>query len=145
MAVSPKSKKEIESYIANEVFNYSDPVHPSINTDILWTISNAVKSNKYNEIEYSRLKGKEVVKRKIQPVGVVFSEFYFYLLGVIGDKEKKQSFQKKNDPFPTIYRVDRIQNIIVLEETFSADYVERFQEGKYKNRFNLCLVAKFSR
>lgn len=134
LAVSSKSKKEIESYIANEVFNYSDPSHPSINTDMLWTISNAIRNNKYIEIEYSRLKGKEIVKRKVQPSGVVFSEFYFYLLGVIDDKEKRQSFQKKNDPFPTIYRVDRIQNIKVLEETFSVDYVERFQEGQYKNR-----------
>ena len=134
LAVSPKSKKEIESYIANEVFNYSDPAHPSINTDTLWTISNAIKCNKYIEIEYNRLKDKEVVKRKIKPVGMVFSEFYFYLLGVLEDKEKRQSFQKKNDPFPTIYRVDRVQNIDVLEETFSVDYAERFQEGQYKNR-----------
>lgn len=134
LAVSPKSKKQIEGYIANEVFNYSEPVHPSINTDILWTISNAINDFKYIEIEYSRLKGKEVVKRKVQPVGVVFSEFYFYLLGIIEDKEKRLTFQKKNDPFPTIYRIDRIQNINVLDEKFSVKYADRFQEGQYKNR-----------
>ena len=145
LSVSPKSKKQIEGYIANEVFHYREPVHPAINTDILWTISNAISSFRYVEIEYGRLKGKEVVKRKVQPVGVVFSEFYFYLLGVIEDKEKRQTFQKKNDPFPTIYRIDRIQSIRVLEERFSVEYADRFQAGQYKNKIQFMFGGEVQR
>jgi predicted DNA-binding transcriptional regulator YafY len=68
------------------------------------------------------------------PVGILFSEFYFYLMGVISSPDTRKGFENQNDPLPTIYRVDRIQALEVTDEQFSVDYKERFQEGPYKNR-----------
>jgi predicted DNA-binding transcriptional regulator YafY len=134
LCVSPKDRDQIQWYIANEVFNYADPAHASPNTDFLWSIARAVKEQRILNISYARLKGKEVVQRKVMPVGILFSEYYFYLMGVIYDPDKRKDFEKADDPFPTIYRVDRIQSLEVTDEQFSVDYKERFQEGAYKNR-----------
>ena len=134
LAFSQKDKEQIEWYISNELFHYSDPAHPSVNTQHLWDIALAVKEHKVIELTYGRLKNKSVITRKIEPVGILFSEYYFYLMGVIRDPAKRESFDKKNDPFPTIYRIDRIKKIDILDERFTVTYNNRFQEGEYKNR-----------
>lgn len=134
LSVSPKDREQIEGYIANELFNYIDPAHPSVNSSFLWQIAQAIKEQHILEISYSRLKGKETVIRKIEPVGILFSEFYFYLMGIIDDPEKRKNFDKEDDPFPTIYRIDRIQNIRDTNEKFVVPYKDRFKEGEYKNK-----------
>lgn len=60
--------------------------------------------------------------------------YYFYLMGVITDHSTREAFHKKNDPYPTIYRLDRIHSIKETGEKFSVPYKDRFKEGEYKNR-----------
>ena len=72
--------------------------------------------------------------RRIEPVGILFSEYYFYLMGFIVDPEKRKDFDKEDDPFPTIYRIDRIQSVKNTNEKFVIPYKDRFKEGEYKNR-----------
>ena len=86
------------------------------------------------EIEYQKLKDRQIVKRTVDPVGLMFSEYYFYLMGVITDHSTREAFHKKNDPYPTIYRLDRIHSIKETGEKFSVPYKDRFKEGEYKNR-----------
>lgn len=133
LCVSQKDKTAIEGYFANEIYNYIDPAHASPNVDLIWQTAEAIKTSHFVEITYTRLKKPGYITRVIEPVGILFSEYYFYLLGIIVDQEKRKNFDKADDPFPTIYRLDRIQNIKTLNETFSIPYAERFQEGKYKN------------
>ena len=40
----------------------------------------------------------------------------------------------KNNPYPTIYRLDRIHSIKETGEKFSVPHKDRFKEGEYKNR-----------
>ena len=91
------------------------------------------KAQQYLEIEYQKLKNHEVVNRKVKPVGVIFSEFYFYLVAYIDGIDKDKAFQNPNDTFPTIYRVDRLKSIKVLNEHF-ANYSDRFEEGEFRKR-----------
>ena len=109
LSVSSKEKGQIEWYISNEIHNYFNPAHASVNTEYFWMIAQAIREQRVLEISYGRVKGNETVYRKVQPVGILFSEYYFYLMGVIPDK--RDDFDKKDDPFPTIYRVDRIKDI----------------------------------
>lgn len=132
--VSPKEKSEVQKCIANELFYYQTPAHPAIDAEILWTLSNAIRNQQAIEIGYLRLKDKQVVQRRVNPVGLLFSEYYFYLLAVIDAPDIRKDFCKKNDPFPTIYRVDRIQEIYLTDEHFSVPYADKFKEGEYKNR-----------
>ena len=56
----------------------------------------------------------------------MFSEYYFYVAGFIDDENTKKNFDVINDSFPTIYRVDRIQRLKVLEEKYNIPYSSRF-------------------
>ena len=94
----------------------------------------AIRNQSVLEIEYQKLKDRQIVKRTVEPVGLMFSEYYFYLMGIITDHSTRETFHKKNDPYPTIYRLDRIHFVRETGEKFSVPYKDRFKEGEYKNR-----------
>lgn len=62
----------------------------------------------------------------------MFLEYYFYLEVFIDDEEVKKDFDVLNDSFPTIYRIDRIKSIKVLDERFGVSYNGRFEEGEFR-------------
>ena len=65
----------------------------------------------------------------------MFSEYYFYLTAFIDDKdEAREDFDVLNDSFPTIYRIDRIRKMKVLDEKFHIPYSSRFEEGEFRKR-----------
>lgn len=72
--------------------------------------------------------------RRIKPVGLMFSEFYFYLTAFLEDIDRAKEFENPEDPYPTIYRVDRIAEIQVQEERFYVPYGQRFSEGEFRKR-----------
>ena len=131
--VSPKKVKSIEPFISNELFNYREPAHRPPNMSVLWQAAQAIQTQNMLEITYLRKDNTEVV-RKIEPVGLLFSEYYFYVMAFIADKAKRETFEKPNDAYPTVYRLDRIQSAVVLDEKFDIPYKDRFKEGEYKNR-----------
>ena len=63
----------------------------------------------------------------------MFSEYYFYLTAFIDD-EIKNDFDVLNDSFPTIYRIDRIKELNVLDERFHIPYSSRFEEVEFRKR-----------
>lgn len=134
LCVSQKEKSNIEWFISNELFHYHDPAHATVDSDNLWMVAQAIRNQSVLEIEYQKLKDRQIVKRTVEPVGLMFSEYYFYLMGVITDHSTREAFHKKNDPYPTIYRLDRIHSIKETGEKFSVLYKDRFKEGEYKNR-----------
>ena len=72
--------KLLRELIKNEEFHYVELRHGKTLLDSIWKLEQAVKAQQYLEIEYQKLKKHEVVNRKVKPVGVIFSEFYFYLV-----------------------------------------------------------------
>ena len=76
----------------------------------------------------------------------MFSEFYFYMTGFIDDKDEVvKHFDVINDSFPTIYRIDRIKKLTVLEEHFSIPYRNRFEEGEFRKRVQFMYGGKIQR
>lgn len=102
-------QKEIRDLIANEEFHYVEPRHKTVFIDTMWKIGQAIRHSQYIEMEYVRSKDKSRVKRKVQPVAIMFSEYYFYLTAFIEDEAVRKDFDVINDSFPTIYRIDRIK------------------------------------
>lgn len=131
--VPPKKYKAIQPFISNELFSYQEPAHKSPDMDALWEIAQAIQTQNQLKITYVRKDGGDVT-RVIEPVGLLFSEYYFYVMAFIADKAKRAGFEKTNDPYPTVYRLDRITAIEVLDEKFDIPYKDRFKEGEYKNR-----------
>lgn len=126
--------KLLNDLLGNEKEHYVQLQHGKPLLNLIWELEQAVKSQQYLEIEYQKLKHREVVTRKLKPVGVIFSEFYFYLVAFIDGIDKEKAFQNPNDTFPTIYRVDRLKSIKTLNEHFAVPYSDRFEEGEFRKR-----------
>ena len=141
-AVPEENKRAVTDLIANEKFHYIEPHHGQHVLDGLWEIGQAVQQHKVIEIEYERMKEPRLVKRRVQPVGIMFSEYYFYLTAFL---ENKSDFENPDDLFPTIYRVDRIKRFTVLDEHFHVPYKDRFQEGEFRKRVQFMYGGKLER
>ena len=143
--VPKNNKKLVRDLISNEAFHYVEPRHKTHFTDTMWDIGQAIHRFQYIEIEYFRIKDKAVVKRKVKPVAIMFSEYYFYLIAFIEDNNLKQYFEARNDSFPTIYRMDRIKKMKVLGERFNIPYSSRFEEGEFRKRIQFMYGGKLQK
>lgn len=142
----PKSnQKLVADLISNEEFHYVEPRHKKVFIDTLWEIGQAIRNCQYIEMEYLRSMDKKTVKRKVKPVAIMFSEFYFYLTAFIDDKEVQKNFDVINDSFPTIYRIDRIKKLTVLNEKFHIPYSSRFEEGEFRKRVQFMYGGKLQK
>ena len=128
--------------LANEKHHYVEPHHKQRLLPGLWEISQAVQNHQIMEIEYERLKEPRLVCRRVKPVGIMFSEYYFYLTAFLEDKD---TFENPDDLFPTIYRIDRIRNVQLLDEHFKVPYKDRFQEGEFRKRVQFMYGGKLER
>ncbi len=104
--VPSESRKAVTHMIANESRHMIEPHHGRPVLPLLWELSSAVQEQKVTEIEYERLKEPRLIKRVVEPVGIMFSEYFFYLTAFLRNVDRDKEFQNKDDLFPTIYRID---------------------------------------
>ena len=143
--VPAENRKAVERLISNEKFHYIEPHHGKPILEGLWELGLAIQQQRVIEIQYDKLKGQETVHRVIEPVGLLFSEFYFYLVGFICNIDRQAEFENPDDIFPTIYRVDRIQSFQVTEQHFRIPYAGRFEEGEFRKRVQFMYGGKLQR
>ena len=79
---SEEDLKSIQNLLNNEKYHYVELQHKKSFINNIWSFGQAIKSKKKIEISYKKLDGK-IVKRIVNPVGLMFAEFYFYLLSHI--------------------------------------------------------------
>ena len=143
--VPQTNQKAVMDLISNEEFHYVEPRHHTVFIDKLWTLGQAIRASQYIEIDYMRTKDKKIVRRKLKPVAIMFSEYYFYLTAFIDDKEVQENFDVLNDAFPTIYRLDRIKKLKLLDEKFHIPYSSRFEEGEFRKRIQFMYGGKLQK
>lgn len=144
--VPPDNRRQVTDLIANEKYHYVEPRHKKEILEKMWNLSAAIRAHKEIKITYMRQSGDDV-SRVLKPVGIMFSEFYFYLVGFI-DKEnqlEKIKFEVENDPFPTIYRIDRIKEYVVTDTHFNVPYQNRFEEGEFRKRVQFMYGGKLQK
>ena len=144
--VPPDNRRQVTDLIANEKYHYVEPRHKKEILEKMWNLSAAIREHKEIKITYMRQSGDDV-SRVLKPVGIMFSEFYFYLVGFI-DKEnqlEKIKFEVENDPFPTIYRIDRIKEYAVTDRHFNVPYQNRFEEGEFRKRVQFMYGGKLQK
>lgn len=131
----PKTEQQrVSELIGNEKLLYVEPQHKDKFLKKMWELSGAVREQQEVLITYRRTDSVQV-QRTVQPVGIMFSEFYFYLIAFLTPKDKqKVKFEIENDPFPTIYRIDRIKGFTVTDKHFAVPYAKRFEEGEFRKR-----------
>jgi len=143
--VPPKNKSLVTELIRNEEFHYVEPRHQTSCQDIMWEIGQAIHNHQYIEIRYQGIQGSTVKTRKLKPLAIMFSEYYFYLAAFIDDEKVRENFNVLNDSFPTIYRIDRIQSLNVLKEKYHVPYRDRFEEGEFRKRIQFMYGGKLRR
>lgn len=142
----PKSNQKIVSdLIQNEQYHYIEPRHKSVFIDKMWDIGEAIQKNQFIEIDYQGIQGSSVKTRKLKPVAIMFDEMYFYMTAFLEDKEVKENFSVIDDSFPTIYRIDRIKRLKILDEHFHIPYKDRFEEGEFRKRIQFMFGGKLRR
>lgn len=115
----PKSNQKLVSdLIKNEEFHYVELNCKPVYVYKLLDIGKAIHECNYIEIKYQEIQRSSVKTRRLKPLAIMFSEYYFYLTAFIDDEKVQKNFDVINDSFPTIYRIDRIQEINVLIKKF---------------------------
>lgn len=141
-----ENKRAVKELVSNEAFHYVEPHHRTRFLDHLWEIGQAIRTSRYIEIEYQRNRGNVLVKRKIRPAALMFSEYYFYLAAFMDENdEARKNFEVPDDKFPTIYRIDRIQKLKVMDEHFHVLYRNRFEEGEFRKRVQFMYGGKLQK
>lgn len=128
-------RKKMSELLRNELFHYVEPRHGKPLVDQIWELGGAVYRHQLTELEYQKSSG-EITKATVKPVGIMSSEYYFYLLAYIGDKDKKYP------GYPTVYRIDRIKSYRIREDIFRIPYRDRFEEGEFRKRIPFMYTGK---
>ncbi|QWH39346.1 WYL domain-containing protein [Bacillus mycoides] len=123
--VEQKNQRFMKRMLLNEKHLYVELAHKKSVTSLLWSLAEAINSKKIIRIEYIKEYDQTANERLLKPVGIVFSEYYFYLIAY----QIEYEFD-----FPTIYRVDRVKSLDVLDKRFEMPYAQRFQEGEFRKR-----------
>lgn len=131
----PKTNmKLVSELIANEKFHYVELHNQSYIKDKLWQLGSEIKACNVLEIQYLRQSDKsDTVTRYIQPVALLFSEYYFYLNAYIVEQNEEGEFEHRYD-YPAVFRVDRIKSFKEAGCKFTIPYSNRFDDGEFRKR-----------
>lgn len=136
-----ENMKLVTELVANEKYHYVDLHDKSSIQNRLWELGNEIRECNLLELTYERvLPQKSVVKRTVEPVAVLFSEYYFYLIAYITKKEDEKYVQAYS--YPAVFRIDRIQSYRRIGEKFRIAYADRFQEGEFRKRVQFMFPGK---
>ena len=140
-----ENKAVLNDMLNNERFHYVELRHHKEFLHWMMPLGQAIRESRVIWIEYGKLKGNATVERRLQPLAILFSEYYFYLVGFIENINKKEAFENPDDIFPTIYRIDRIKKLEVLNEHFRIPYANRFEEGEFRKRIQFMYGGKLQK
>lgn len=132
--VVPEDRAKVESMIRNELHHYVPVRHGKNLLSTLWDLSQFIMDRELIQFTYVRQDG-AVKKRVVKPVSILFSEYYFYLIAYLEEK----------DDFPAIFRIDRISEIKGLKQSFKIPYKNKFNDGEFRKRIQFMYPGQLTR
>lgn len=128
--VVPNDREIVEGIIKSELFCYVPPRHKQKLLSKIWELSQSIFNHRVIRFKYTR---KDGVKKEhqVKPVAIMFSEYYFYLIAFMADNLKN---------YPTVFRVDRMNNILELNKKFKVPY--SFSDGEFRKRVQFMYSGK---
>lgn len=124
MQVTPNDRKQVEDMIRNEQFCYTPLRHGKKLLSVLWELSRNITDCEMIHFGYCRKDG-ILREHEVKPVAIMFSEYYFYLIGFMADDSKN---------YPTVFRVDRTDALRGTNKKFHIPYREKFSDGEFRKR-----------
>lgn len=121
---------KLEQRICKEIYQYDEvgsDCHSVI--DNLWKVTDCIENRNVITITYYKM-NRDLVKRKIKPVSIMFSEYYFYLIGYRLETDVSNT--------PIYFRVDRIVDIIVHREKYVLLKEQNIVKECLEEKVNLC-------
>ncbi len=120
-----KDKVLAHELVLKELYHYM-PVGADCENvlDHLWGLSQCIREQKEITIEYYKM-DRSKITRRVKPLSIVFSEYYFYLIA---------SHSLDGKEVNRFYRIDRIVKYIKHRTGFQIPYKNRFDEGALKNK-----------
>lgn len=120
-----ENRPMLAEMIRNELRHYTEVHHDCENTmDMLWQIVNCIYARREISIAYIR-SDRSIVTHRVQPVSVIFTDCYFYLLAFLVEKNKGG---------PTYFRMDRIRRIKEHRKKCDFRDIPDFDEGLLRKR-----------
>lgn len=137
-----KNMKLVSDLISNEKYHYVELNHKEYIQDKLWEIGSDIHEQNLVSLRYARgTAPRESIKRIVEPISILFSEYYFYLNAYIVEKDDTGKYVHKYN-YPAIFRIDRIKNYKHLNEKFRVSYRNRFEEGEFRKRIQFMYAGK---
>lgn len=131
----PEERKTVEELLKNERFLYLEPKHRKPMEERVWKLGRMVDRREVLEVDYCRNYDRKVVHRVLQPMGILFDSFYFYLIAYYDPADGVFLRRgKDNHSYPNTYRIDRIVDFRPVGRKFRTPYRNRFQEGEFRKR-----------
>jgi len=133
--VSFGDRKMLDEIIRNEMYHFSATKHHCENVvTTLWQLIHLITDKKEITISYYKV-DRTLSEKRIQPVSLMFSEYYFYLIAYYPDEYDE----------PRYFRVDRITNIVEHRKRFIPSNVSCFDEGELRKRSQFMFYGKLQR
>ena len=140
--VPQKNKKLVTELLRNERFHYVELTHKQKILDKMMVLGEAITGQYLIQFNYKGVQGHTEHRRTVEPLAIMFSDFYFYLVGIMRNIDKEKAFANPDDTYPTIYRLDRMKKITITEEHFTVPYKNKFEEGEYRKRIQFMRGGK---
>ena len=119
---SGNDRETIKGLINSEKSNYIPLQHGQNLLTVIWNLAQHIKNQELININYTT-KDKQGKNYNIKPLSIMFSEYYFYLIAYIENKED----------YPGIFMIDRIIGIENTGKKFKIlNYSEKFKDGEFR-------------
>ena len=132
---APHDRKQVENILRSEHHHYVPLRHGKKLLSAIWELSQHIAEQHTICISYCRQDGTERT-HEVNPVAVMFSEYYFYLIAYMADGRRE---------FPTIFRIDRIVSFEPTGEIFRVVHRKKFSDGEFRKRIQFMYAGDLRR
>ncbi len=132
---APQDRAQVRKLILSEQHYYVPLRHGKKLLSAIWELSQHMTAQHTIRISYCRQDGTERV-HEVNPVAIMFSEYYFYLIAYLADGRKE---------FPTIFRIDRIAHFEATVATFRVTHSGKFSDGEFRKRIQFMYAGELRR
>lgn len=132
---APQDRAQVGKMIRSEQHYYVPLCHGKKLLNDIWELSQHMTAQHTIRISYCRQDGTERV-HEVNPVAIMFSEYYFYLIAYLADGRKE---------YPTIFRIDRITSFESTGATFRVVHSKKFSDGEFRKRIQFMYAGELRR
>ena len=133
---APQDRAQVGKLIRSEQHYYVPLRHGKKLLSAIWELSQHMTAQHTIRISYCRQDGTERM-HEVNPVAIMFSEYYFYLIAYLADGRKE---------FPTIFRIDRIARFEPTGATFRVIHGrKKFSDGEFRKRIQFMYAGDLRR